>query len=48
MYCGVENELISVSEPNRCEYELKFTTPAVCKEPKKPGDVDEHDEHDEL
>jgi len=44
--CGMENKVTSVTEPNRCEYEVQFTTPAICKEPKKP--TEENDLHDEL
>ncbi|CAG8826587.1 14368_t:CDS:2, partial [Dentiscutata erythropus] len=28
--CGIENEIISVVEPEKCEYHLKMKTPAVC------------------
>lgn len=28
--CGKENKLISVTEPNRCEYAMEFSTPALC------------------
>jgi protein kinase C substrate 80K-H len=31
--CGVENKLISASEPGRCEYQFEFETPAVCQDP---------------
>ncbi|KAF9916165.1 hypothetical protein BX616_004469 [Lobosporangium transversale] len=30
MNCGETNEIISVSEPAKCEYLIKFQTPAVC------------------
>jgi len=39
--CGKENKLLSVDEPNRCEYEYKFETPTVCK---KPEPIRGHDE----
>ncbi len=28
--CGVEDKIISASEPNKCEYAMDFTTPAAC------------------
>lgn len=28
--CGDENEIVSVDEPNRCAYSMRFKTPAVC------------------
>jgi len=30
LHCGGENSLTGVSEPNRCEYEMHFTSPAAC------------------
>jgi len=33
LHCGSENVLTAVSEPNKCEYEMHFTTPAICKQP---------------
>ena len=45
--CGLSNELTSATEPNKCEYEFGFLSPAACNEQVKiaafqPG------EHDEL
>lgn len=28
--CGVENALLSVAEPEKCEYQFKITSPAAC------------------
>lgn len=39
--CGIENALLTVSEPEKCEYKVTGTTPALCqplKDAGKPGD----------
>ncbi|KAG0021560.1 hypothetical protein BGZ81_008880 [Podila clonocystis] len=58
MSCGTQNEIIAVSEPNKCEYLFKFRTPAACRlldgsevteeypEPTMPGEITK--KHDEL
>lgn len=30
LVCGVMEDVVSVDEPNRCTYSMKFKTPAVC------------------
>jgi hypothetical protein len=40
--CGSVHQLMSVSEPSRCEYEFVFETPAACKKIEMP--IPEHDE----
>ena len=41
--CGSVNELVSVSEPSRCEYAMEFKTPAACQSADQM-----HREHEEL
>ncbi|XP_056632366.1 glucosidase 2 subunit beta-like [Diorhabda sublineata] len=43
--CGSDNQVLSVSEPNRCEYFFEFVTPAACQEAPV---VENEDLHDEL
>ncbi|KAI1785346.1 endoplasmic reticulum protein [Ganoderma leucocontextum] len=33
MSCGLENAVLSVAEPEKCEYEFKVTSPALCLAP---------------
>lgn len=34
--CGTTNALLSVSEPEKCEYKFKMTSPALCYPLDKP------------
>ena len=47
MSCGTENALLSVSEPEKCEYHLHGTSPALCL-PVTDADKDQHPFDDEL
>ncbi|RHZ74133.1 hypothetical protein Glove_227g94 [Diversispora epigaea] len=42
--CGMDNEIISVVEPEKCEYHLKMKTPAVCSDNSFRDSI----RHDEL
>lgn len=42
--CGLETQLLSVSEPYRCEYKMEISIPAACDELSLP----QHSSHDEL
>lgn len=47
--CGLENKVTAVSEPNRCEYEFRFETPAACNLAALQEKTDStQDRHDEL
>ena len=46
MSCGTDNTLHGASEPNKCEYEYTFSTPAVCSQP--PLEPPKDERHDEL
>lgn len=44
--CGLENRIISASEPTRCEYQFEFETPARCVS--KSTGSSSHHQHTEL
>lgn len=49
--CGKENALLSITEPEKCEYQFKVTSPALCwpLEDAKPKETKEPKEaKDEL
>ena len=50
--CGLRNSLVAVTEPNRCEYQFAFETPALCKKLDMSSDNDGSpqmiEDHDEL
>ena len=41
--CGHDNQLVSVTEPSRCEYRMEFKTPSMCQDHHTV-----HNEHQEL
>ena len=50
LICGEKTEIISVEEPDKCQYLMKINTPVVCEiEKADREDFKEHDQfHSEL
>ena len=46
--CGLSNQVISASEPNRCEYAFEFRTPALCVITDDHLAQEANQSHDEL
>ncbi|KAJ3192275.1 hypothetical protein HK101_006804 [Irineochytrium annulatum] len=48
--CGVENKILSIVEPNKCEYAAKATSPIVCEDEKggAAGGGGDETAHEEL
>ncbi|KAG0318695.1 hypothetical protein BGZ97_003412 [Linnemannia gamsii] len=47
MSCGTTTEIVSVTEPEKCEYLFKLQTPAVCPIPEGEGEADEQEQDQE-
>lgn len=47
--CGADNEILEVTEPEKCEYKYRMRTPAVCPLAKEKHDAVEAEHvHEEL
>lgn len=44
LQCGLDTRILSVAEPNRCEYVYHMQTPAACF----ISNTSDHETHDEL
>jgi protein kinase C substrate 80K-H len=39
LVCGIDNALLAISEPEKCEYRVTGTTPTLCIVDKASGDA---------
>ncbi|OBZ84397.1 Glucosidase 2 subunit beta [Choanephora cucurbitarum] len=46
--CGVKNEIIEVSEPEKCEYHFRLLSPAVCQPKVESTPISKTPVHEEL
>ncbi|KAI5286692.1 hypothetical protein KEM54_006587 [Ascosphaera aggregata] len=48
LQCGEKDEILKISEDEKCVYSMQVTTPAVCESPAKAAQKERNDFKDEL
>jgi protein kinase C substrate 80K-H len=43
--CGLNNEILEVSEPEKCEYHYRMISPAVCQSMNEPEQINTSNHH---